>query len=51
MVTIKANRKIPTQISKSTKFFTYYIVFINNSNDSRYTPTFFKKEQKEKKEK
>ena len=49
-VIIKANRKILTQISKCTKFFSYYIVFIINSNDSRYTP-FLKKEEIIKKEK
>ena len=49
IVIMKANRKILTQISKSTKFFTYYIVFINNSNDSRYTSCLFKKKKENKK--
>ena len=35
-VILKPNRKILTQIIKSTNFFTYYILFINNSTDSRY---------------
>ena len=37
----KANRKMLTLKFKSTKFFTDYILFINNLNDSRYKSSFF----------
>ena len=36
---------------KSTKFFTDYILFINNLNDSRYKSSFFLKKKREIKEK
>ena len=45
---IKANRKIKTQIFKSTKFFNRYIILINTSNDSRCT-SFLKRRKKKKK--
>ena len=44
----RANRKIKTQIFKSTKFFNCYIILINTSNDSRCT-SFLKRRKKKKK--
>ena len=49
-VIIKANRKMLTKIFKSIEFFTYYILFIYNSNDSRYT-SFLKKGRKKERNK
>ena len=50
-VITKANRKIPTQIFKSTKLFTYYVLSINNSNDSRYKSSFLKRKKRERNKK
>ena len=44
-VIIKANRKILSQIFKSTKLF-YLLLFINNSNNSRHKSSFLKKNKK-----